>query len=499
MFIYMFLFVEMAFAQKDTSKTFIDILNADVLRGERVNGVDVQKLIGRVALHQNGANFYCDSALFFERTNSIHAFGRIHIKQGDSLSLYGDTLYYDGNTQIATVLGRVRLIEKQVELVTSKLVYNRVTQVAFYTDSATTTSNADQLSSRKGYYYSNTKKMAFRDNVVIVNPEYTLKSDTLIMDTEKDITYFYGPSEIISKDSYIYCEDGWYDKPNDKAEFNKNAYVISNNHILRGDKLYYERKKGYGKAIKNVSIEDTVERVVITGHFAESYQNIKRYFVTDSAQVIRYFDNDTLYMHADTLLSFMDNEVDENRIISAFHHVKFFKKDMQGACDSSAYYEKDSLMRMYVNPVVWSDENQITADYIEIKMAQGNIYEMHMKEKAMLVTEIDTTMYNQISGDNMDAFFIENDLRRVEVLNAGNIIYFIEDEKDGVIGLEKIESQDVTIRIQNKQIQQVVPRVKPRAVMHPIHKVPEDAYKLPGFSWQSKRRPKDRWDIFKHD
>ncbi len=485
-------------AQSDTSKSFIDIYNADVLKGERINGQDVQKLIGRVALHQKGALFYCDSAIFFERTNSFNAYGRIHIIQGDSLSLYGDTLYYDGNTKIATVIGRVRLIDKQVELVTTKLIYNREKEIAYYVDSASTTSKADQLTSTKGYYYSKTKKMAFRDNVTIVNPEYTLKSDTLIVDTQKDISYFYGPSEIISKDSYIYCEDGWYDKPNDKAEFNKNAYVISNNHILKGDKLYYERKNGYGKAIKNVSIEDTVERVVITGHFAESFQNIKRYIVTDSAQMMRFFADDTLFMHADTMLSFMDQDSSKYRIISAFHHVKFFKKDMQGACDSSAYFEKDSLMRMYVKPIVWSDENQITSDYIEIKMAEGHIYEMHMREKAMLVTEIDTSMYNQIAGDNMDAFFIDNDLRRVEVMNAGNIIYFVEDEKDGVFGLERIQSKDVTIRILEKKIQQVIPRIKPKAVMHPIDKAPQDAFKLPGFSWQIERRPKDRWDIFKH-
>lgn len=470
-----------------------------MLRGERIKGQDVQKLIGRVALHQNGVNFYCDSAIFYERSNQINAYGRIHIQQGDSMSLYGDTLFYDGNTKIATVLGRVRLIDNQVELVTTKLIYNRATGVAYYVDSASTTSKADQLTSRKGYYYSKTKQMAFRDNVVIVNPEYTLKSDTLIVDTEKDISYFYGPSEIISKESYIYCEDGWYDKPNDKAEFNKNAYVISKNHILKGEKLYYERKNGYGKAIKNVSIEDTVEKVVVTGHFAESFQNIDRYFVTDSAQLIRYFADDTLFMHADTLLSYMDNDSVPNRIISAFHHVKFFKKDMQGACDSSAYYEKDSLMRMYEKPIVWSDENQITAEFIEIKMAQGHIYEMHMRNKAMLIAEIDTTMYNQIAGDNMDAFFVENDLRRVEVMNAGNIIYFVEDEKEGIIGLEKIESRDVTIRILEKQIQQVVPRIRPKAVMHPIDKAPEEAFKLPGFSWQLHRRPQNRWEIFLHD
>src|SRR5690606_36710987 len=126
------------------------------------------------------------------------------------------------------------------------------------------------------------------------------------------------------------------------------------------------------------------------------------------------------------------------------------------------------------------DKNQITAEFIEIKMAQGNIYEMHMRNKAMLIAEIDTTIYNQIAGDNMDAFFVENDLRRVEVMNAGNIMYFVEDEKEGIIGLEKIESRDVSIRNLEKQIHHVVPLIRPKGVMYLIDKAPYEAFKLPG-------------------
>jgi len=479
---------------QDTTTKVINIINADVLKGGQMKGQSIQRLIGRVVLDHEGAQMFCDSAIFYDNKNSVQAFGRIHIQQGDSLSLYGDSLDYDGNTKIATMLGRVRLIDKQVTLNTNKLVYDREKGVAYYNDNGKTITKKDQLTSKKGYYYVGTKEFAFKGDVVIQNPEYTLYSDTLIHNTVTDVSYFKGPSTIVSENSFIYCENGWYDKPNDRCQFNENAYVISESNILRGDSLYYERQRGYGKGIGNISIEDTVEQVTVTGNFAETFRNIERYIVTDSAQMMQVFDDDTLFMHGDTLLATEDTLGE--RVMDAFHHVKFFKRDMQGACDSLSYTQRDSLLRMYYKPVIWNDSNQITGEYIQVAISKGKIYRMDIVDIALIISQEDTIRFNQIGGNRMEAFFVNNELSRIEVYENGRTVYYPREEDGNLIGLNKVECTDLTIYIEDRQVSTIIFRKKPVGVLHPIEKVNPLEYRLDGFQWLIHRRPKTRQDIF---
>lgn len=481
-------------AQADTSAHFVEVVNADLLRGGRMNGKSVQRLLGRVVLRHEGANLFCDSALFFDEENLVKAYGHVHIQQGDSLDLYGDTLDYAGNIKVATISGRVRLIDKQVNLTTDKLVYDRVAGMAYYNQSGKTVTQKDQLTSQKGYYYVNTKEFAFKGDVVIKNPDYTLYSDTLIYNTVTDVSYFKGPSTIVGKNSFIYCENGWYDKPNDRCQFNEHAYVIAENNILKGDSLYYERKKGYGRAIGNVSVEDTVEKVMVTGNFAETFRDIERYMVTDSAQMIQVFDDDTLFLHADTLLATEDSL--DKRVVDAFHRVKFYKRDMQGACDSLSYTQRDSLLRMYHKPVIWNDSNQITAEYIQVNIAKGKINKMDIIDLALIISQEDTIRFNQIGGDRMEAFFVENELRRINVYDNGHTIYYPREEDGNLIGMNKVDCADLSIFVEDRQISRIVFRYKPVGALHPIEKVDPLLYRLDGFEWLVHRRPKNRYEIF---
>lgn len=480
-------------AQSDSIKT-IEIKNADALIGTRINGQSVQKLIGRVALQHDQVLMFCDSAWYYDKLNSIDAFGRIHIRQGDTLSLYGDKLNYNGNTRVATITGNVRLIDNQVNLQTSQLTYDRNAGMAYYPDSGNTISGTDELSSKKGYYYVNSKEFAFKGNVVIKNPQYTLYSDTLIQNTVTDVSYFKGPSTIVSKESFIYCENGWYDKKNDRCQFNQNAYVIAEKNILRGDSLYYERNRGYGKGIGHVSIEDTVEKIIVTGHFAETFRNIERYIVTDSAQLMKIFEKDTLFLHADTLLAIQDSL--NKRVINAFHHVKFFKPDMQGLCDSLSYTQRDSLIRMYFNPVLWNDKNQITAEYIDICMGQKEIYYMNINLLARVISQEDSLLFNQVGGLNMKAWFYENELSKIDVFENSKTYYYVKEDNGDRVGLNVAESKDMTIYIENKQVVKISFLTNPVGSLYPMDKIKPEEYRIDGFTWQIQRRPLKREDIF---
>ena len=478
----------------DTVKV-IDIYNADLLTGYTVKGKSFQKLIGRVVLHHDGAMMFCDSAIISDEDNIARAFGHIHIQQGDSLDIYGDEMEYDGNKRIAVLKKRVRLIDKQLTLNSNQVIYDRNAGMAYYGDSSNTVTQTDQLTSKKGYYYIGRKEFAFKGNVVLKNPQYTLYSDTMIYNTVKDITYFKGPSTIVSKESYIYCENGWYDKPHDRAQFNKNAYVIAENNILKGDSLYYERQKGYGRAISNVSIEDTVENVTITGQYAETFRNIEKYLVTDSAQMMQvYDDGDTLFMHADTLLAVQDSL--DKRVLNCFHHVKFYKTDMQGACDSLTYTQADSLIRMFYKPILWNEQNQVTAEFINVNIGKSKIYWMEMINTSLIISQQDSVMFNQIGGDKMKGFFKDNDLWKVDVFGSGKTIYYPKEDSGDVIGMNKVECVDIIIFIESEKIERIIFKQKPEGVLEPLDKINPADYKLDGFEWLIHRRPKNRWEIF---
>lgn len=478
----------------DTVKV-IDIYNADVLTGYNQGGKSYQKLIGHVVLHHDGAMMFCDSAIISDVDNVARAFGHIHIQQGDSLDMYGEEMEYDGNKRTAIMKKKVRLIDKQLTLNSEQITYDRNAGMAYYGDSSSTVTSTDNLTSKKGYYYVSKKEFAFKGDVVLKNPEYTLYSDTMIYNTVKDITYFKGPSTIVSKQSYIYCENGWYDKLNDKAQFNKNAYVIAENNILKGDSLYYERKKGYGRAIGNVSIQDTVENITVFGQYAETQRDIERYLVTDSAQMVQVFDDgDSLFLHADTLLAVEDSS--KERIIHCFHHVKFYKTDMQGACDSLTYHQADSLIRMYYKPVLWNDINQITAEQININIGKSNIYWMEMLTTALIIQQEDSVIYNQIGGDDMKGYFTNNDLSKVEVVGGGKTIYYPKQDDGSFIGMNKVECVDITIYIKDRKFDKIVFKKKPVGVLEPLDKINPADYKLDGFEWLDHKRPKNRWGIF---
>ncbi len=480
-------------AQSDTART-IDIYNADVLIGTKRNGISIQKLVGKVALHHEGAIMFCDSALLYDQTNQLDAFGRIHIKQGDTLSIFGDQLKYNGNTKIADMQGRVRLIDAQLTLNTSQLIYDRKAGMAYYPDSAMSVTRTEKLSSKKGYYYVDKRMFAFKGDVVIRHPDYTLFSDTLLQNTVTDISYFIGPSTIESEESFIYCENGWYDKRNDRCQFNKNAYIISDQNILRGDSIYYERKKGYGKAIGNVSVEDTVEQTTITGQFAESFRNIEKYYITDSAMLMKVFDGDTLFMHADTILAITDTL--KKKVINGFYHVRFFKKDMQGLCDSLSYTQRDSLLRMYGLPVLWNNQHQITAEYVDVCIGKEEVYYMNIHHMARLISQEDSLKYNQLGGEDMKAYFTGNELTRLEVYDNSKSFYYQKEDGGDYVGLNEVDCDDMVIFMEKQEVVKIVFKTKPIGILHPLQNINPVDFRLEGFSWQQERRPKIWSDIF---
>lgn len=548
-------FLFLFFAAPAQEKSKIELLGANTLKFDEKMGVDAQRLIGNVRFRHKGAVMYCDSAYLYNKSNSLDAFGNVKIVQGDTLTLTSDKLYYNGNTQYVKVRDQVELKDKEMTLKTNTLDYNRQTGEAIFYDRGVITSRANdnKLIACEGIYNSPTSFFYFRDSVFLENPKYRVETDTLNYDNTREIAYFQGPTYIYSEENTIYCENGWYDTQKDISQFNENAVIYNGQQKLKGDSIWYSRNEGLGRAYIDVSVQDTVDQYIINGDYGEYNEATGKNMVTGNAEMIQYDQLDSLFLHSDTLLAIRDSV--KGNTVHAYPGVKFFKKDIQGAADSLVFSEADSLIEMYTNPVLWSQDLQITGDTILIKTFDGVIQNLFVFENAFMINQLDTSKYNQIKGRRLTGFFKNNDLYKVLIKGNGESLYYATEEipdtsstasrtdsisatemendslrttegntvpdssdtnllvedsarvgtdtlavesktKLKYIGVNKSICSNILIYLTNNQVKRIVFLKKPNGKFHPMHKFPQDLAKFDGFSWEVDRRPMSRRDIF---
>ena len=459
---------------------------------------DIVRVTGRPVFEHEGAYLYCDSAWLNEIENNMDCFGNVRIKSSDTLNLYGNILHYEGDSKIATVSKNVRLVDKQTTLTTDFMVFDRKTGIANYTSGGKMVNGDNVLTSRRCFYHTNKKLMYFRDDVVLTNPDYKINCDTLKYNTVTRISYFLGPTIMRGKDNYMYCEDGEYDRVTSKSRFSINALLVDDNRRLTGDSLYYDEKLKYGKAVSNVVMTDTVQNVIIKGNFAE-YWRAKGYtFVTDNAVAIMGDNKDTLYLHADTLMAAFDTIKNETKELFAYHNTRFYRTDIQGTCDSLNFNFADSVISMYKMPVLWSDENQLTADTIKIHTGKNSIKQIFMYSTAFIVSKDTNETYNQIRGKNMIGFFVNNELSSIDVNGNAETVYYVREDDKALIGVNKAAGSKMRLYVNDSKIERIVYFDKPAGNMFPDKDVPADQRILKGFKWRFSSRPLNKDDVFRN-
>jgi len=460
--------LQVASGQKVTT---LEILNADLTAYDVQIGNDARKLIGNVRLKHENVTMTCDSAYFYPSTSSVDAFSNVRIQQGDTLTLKGDRAYYDGISRLARFRNNVELVNKDITLLTDSLNYNRTAGFAYYFGGGILTQVDSRLTSGRGRYILDTEDFYFMDSVVIVNPDYTIRTDSMRYNTRQEISYFSGPTEITGEERYIYCENGWYDMQQDISYVTDHAYMEEAGRILKGDTLYYEAEQGFGRAVSNVEIIDTAQNMILKGNFGLYYSEQETMMVTDSALMIQIDGSDTMYVHADTLRTMQNPEFEEqSRILKAYHKVKIFRTDLQVMCDSLVYVEADSAFDFFGEPVIWSDENQLTASHIRIYVVNQQLEKMELNGVAFVASQKDSVSFDQMRGKEMTGYFKENKLDRIFVSGNGQTIYYATDQEI-IVGANK-------------------------TVCSPLSMFPDEEARLSDFKWLDQWRPLTWEDIF---
>lgn len=479
-------------------KEKIRLVKANDLFGTERKGKEAQRLIGDVVFEHKNALMYCDSAYLYKSTNSLDAFGSVRINQGDTLNLYGDFLHYEGNTQQATVTGEVVTLESpDFTLVTDRLLYDREANIASYYTGATIESKNDSniLVSKRGFFYANQSLFTFKNDVVLTNPNFVMNSDTLRYFTNTEIVNFLGPTTIVGDSNLIYCENGWYDTRKDQSRYFENAYIISDGRKLEGDTLFYDRTIGYGQADGNIQVTDTAENILINGEHGRIFELKDSAIVTDNSLLTQAFEEDSLFMHADTFKVY-ETAIGERKLF-AYYGVRIYKSDLQGVCDSIAYSMTDSSIQLISDPILWSENNQLTADTIVLRLANNKINSIFLDQNAFIIAEVSEKRFNQIKGKNMTGFFRDSKLRSINVRGNGQTTYFAQDEQDKFIGVNVAESTDINIRLGDDGIESITYLKKPKSKMHPMGELdPVTELRYKGFQWLIDLRPLSKEDLF---
>ena len=485
--------------EQKPAKSKVYLLHSDVLKKSPLNpDPDAQILIGNVAFRHDSVYMYCDSACFYEKTNSLEAFDNVKMVQGDTLFLYGDYLFYDGNTQIAQVRYNVRMENKNTTLLTDSLNYDRIYNLGYYFDGGTLMDEENVLTSEWGEYSPATKISVFNYDVKLVNPKFILTSDTLRYSTATKIANILGPSDIVSDANHIYSELGFYNTQIGQAELLDRSVLTNEGKRLIGDSLFYDRVKGYGEAFDNVIMTDTVNKNMLTGDYCYYNELTKYAFATKKAVAVDYSQGDSLFMHADTLqmYTYYLNTDSMFRETRAYHKVRMYRTDVQGVCDSLVFSSKDSCLTMYYDPILWNNNQQLLGEKIMIYMNDSTIDWAHIQNQALSVEQLDSTSYNQVTGKEMKAWFQGGEMRKVDVIGSVRLVYYPMESDSTLIGMNVSETSLLNMFLENRKMKKMIMSPKSNGTLYPMLQRPPEKMKLDNFVWFDYIRPLDKEDIF---
>jgi lipopolysaccharide export system protein LptA len=486
-------------AESAVGQKRVHLKQADKAKGGGKGENKFQRLLGDVIFTHNNSTIYCDSAHFYKKKNSVEAFGHVRIIDGDSITITGSRLEYEGDTRKAKLRRNVVFTKKgRATLYTDNLDFSRSDNLAYYFSGGKLVDSATTLTSDKGYYRTNSNLATFKKDVVVRNPDYTMYSDSLQYNSSSKIIYFVKETKVINKDSStLTYASGQYNTAT-KSTIIKSGTAESEDYTIIGDKTDLDGIRNLAKIRGNVVMTSKKENLIIYGQASDYYKSTGVRKVYDRAFIAKIDENtaDTLFISADTLVS-IDSEDPKKKRLLAYHNVKIFRKDLQGKADSLAYHFADSTLFFYNEPILWSEGNQMTADSISMLIQNNTVSKIFLVMNSFVISQDTLKNYNQIKGKKMTAQFSKSKINKVIVQGNGESLYYaLDDGNKNMLGMNKITCSHITIRFREGKVNNLSFYVKPDAQFIPPHELKEEDKNLKGFDWRAKLKP-TRKDVVK--
>ena len=476
------------------------LLHADELRYDMFGkNPDAQIVKGKVSFLHQGGRLTCDSAYFYQGSNSVKAFGHVHYWQGDTLSLTCERAEYDGQMQMMRARKNVVLHHRRQTLLTDSLDFDRLYNMANFFDGGTLIDGKDRLVADWGEYHTETREAKFVYNVKLRSGKDVVTTDTLYYDVRKSKAHMVGPSKIVSGTSVVKTENGYYDTKTDRAQLYGRSTLTDKDKTITGDSLYYV-KDGESTGYGNVVYVDKKNKNSLTCNYLRYNEKTGKGFATRNPVAIDYSQKDTLWVHSDTMriYTFNINTDSVYRKVHAYHKVRAYRVDVQAVCDSLVFNSKDSCMTMYKDPITWNGNRQLLGEQIKAYMNDSTIRFAHVIGQALSVEQLpDSVHYNQVASQEMKAYFEQGEIKKSEAIGNVQTVYYVTNDKDSsLVGLNYLETDTMRMFVGAQRKLDKIWTNKFTSTMYPLTQTPPSKYKLPSFAWFDDIRPKDKNDIF---
>ncbi|MBQ6965969.1 MAG: hypothetical protein IJP82_09845 [Bacteroidaceae bacterium] len=475
----------------------VKLIHSDVLYKNQQD-VHADVLVGHVKLYHDGMYLDCDSARFYKDDNTFNAYGHVKMVQGDTLTLTSDTLLYNGTMMQAHAQGNAVLIHRKTKLMTSVIDYDRLEGVGFYPQHGTLYDEDNVLDSDYGQYTPSLNEAIFKDNVMVENPKFELKTNELFYYTNTKVAKIVSETNIISTDStFVYAVRGDYDTQTGQASLMDRSHVYKDMRDIVGDSLYADDERGVSEAFGNVVLTDVENKCMLTGNYCRYEDSLGVAVATDSAVCYEFSGPDTLYIHGDTLRMVTYHQKTDSvyHDLFAYHKVRMFRNDFQGVCDSLVTHELDSCTYLYGQPILWNEGQQVFGEEIRVYNNDSTVDWIHIINQAMTIEQLDSVSYNQVSSKEMFCYFVNGVMEHNNAKGNVYVCYYMVESDGNRIGMNYTETPEMNLYMENKKVHKIWMST-PSGTMYPPFAIPEDKRYLAGFGWFDYIRPKDKDDIF---
>jgi lipopolysaccharide export system protein LptA len=466
-----------------------------------LNDGDLQKyrLITKnrqVELRQKTSTMYCNTAIYNVLTNSVEAFGNVKIIQADTVTITGDNATYAGNTRVAKITGKVLLNDNTIKLSSDRLDYDMNTHVGYYNNNGKIEDGKSVLTSKEGFYDTVTKIFMFYKNVKIIDQESKVMTDSLKYSTLSKEAFFIAPTNIYTKTDTMQVKRGVYNTVSKVSNFYGRSTARTKDYVLTADSLNFDSPSEIGILKGNAEIISKKDSIVLNGNLGKYYGKQGYSSMTNNALMRMIQGKDTLFLAADTLLSIENKEL-KTRRLSAFNHVVIFRNDLQGKCDSLSYSMSDSTISFFKKPILWANGSQSEADSISLRLINNKVRIMQLSTRSFVITQDSAKNFNQVKGRKIITYLnADSKIEKVNVIGNGESIYFATDEKNNVIGMNRVDCSRMNINFKDNEVKRIAFIGKPDATLTPPHELTAEKKELDGFKWREKEKPTRETTIF---
>lgn len=487
---FLFLTVSLMFSMllqvRAQGSSTLEIMKAGELIGE--NGFE--RLIGDVEMRHQNSLIYCDSAYFYRESNQARLFGNVRIvDQEDPIRTSSSYAEYDGNTKLAKLRNHVVFTNQETTLYTEYLDYDRGMNIAYYYNDGKVVDSVNVLTSVKGKYEVSLERITFEEDVVLVNPDYTMRTNDLVYLTIPKTARTQGLTNLISKEgNTLDAQNGsFYDTQQKQFRF-FDGVVETETSRVKAIELFYDENLGYYEGQKEVSVLNKEREVEVFGDTGKYWEERKYSLVYGNALVRKYFEQDTLFMTSDSLIS-QDDERDSAKFLLAYKSVNLVKSDLSGKADSLVYNYNDSSIHLFTDPVMWNQKSQTSADSMTFYLKDENLDRVFLKDNAFIITQDTILNFNQMKGRKMMGYFNEGQISKMDIDGNGESLYFVLEADTAAQGANMTKSATIKLTFDNGAIRRVNYGIKPDGRFIPFQKLDDENSRLSGFNWRFDERP----------